>query len=86
MINKIYELMVGRKDASGRTHWMKVGAAFPSKNGSDGFSIKLEVFPLPDERGMIWIQAFPPKDRDAPRATPANNARDRAPEDSEIPF
>lgn len=85
MITKRYDLLSGRKDKEGRTHWMKVGAAFPSKDGKDGFTIKLECFPLPDERGQCWIQAMPPRDRAStnPARSPDSSNDDM---NDDIPF
>lgn len=58
-----YDLASGRKDKDGKTRWTKVGVMFPAKQG-DGFSIKLEALPLPNETGEVWLSAFPPRDRD----------------------
>jgi hypothetical protein len=83
-----YDLCTGRKDRDGKTHWTKIGVMFPSQQG-DGFSIKLEAYPLPNDKGEVWVSAFVPKDRDdrgpPPRQSQAP-ARGHAPIDDDIPF
>lgn len=84
-----YDLCTGRKDRDGKTHWTKIGVMFPSQQG-DGFSIKLEAYPLPNDKGEVWVSAFVPKDRDAPpprqsQAPSRGGGRAADPEDS-IPF
>ena len=87
-----YDLCTSRKDQNDKTHWTKIGVMFPSKNG-DGFAIKLEALPLPNEKGEVWVSAFVPKERDDMREPPARQqtstrATGRGPEplDSFIPF
>jgi hypothetical protein len=85
-----YDLCTSRKDQNDKTHWTKIGVMFPSKNG-DGFAIKLEALPLPNEKGEVWISAFVPKERDdarelAPRQQASAPERGRAPINDDIPF
>ena len=61
---KRYDICTGRKDKDGKTRWQKIGVMFPAQGG-DGFSIKLEAYPLPNEKGDVWISAFVPKEREA---------------------
>jgi hypothetical protein len=83
-----YDLCTDRKDQNDKTHWTKIGVMFPAKNG-DGFAIKLEALPLPNDKGEVWVSAFVPKDKDdsAPPArqqAPTRGGRD--PLDGDIPF
>lgn len=78
-----YDICSGRKDGSGKTQWVKIGVMFPAKE-KEGFSIKFDALPLPDERGQVWVSAFPPRDgatRGSMRPDP-----DRPVDDSDIPF
>lgn len=58
-----YELNSPRKGKDGKTFWTRVGTMFPARNGG-GWAIKLDALPLPDERGEVWVRAFPPKERE----------------------
>jgi phenylpropionate dioxygenase-like ring-hydroxylating dioxygenase large terminal subunit len=66
---------------------------FPAREG-EGFSIKLEALPLPNEKGEVWVRAFVPKDRDDSGSvrqqtiarSPQAPARSSAPIDDDIPF
>jgi hypothetical protein len=87
-----YDLCTGRKDQNGKTHWTKVGVMFPSREG-DGFSIKLEAYPLPNDKGEVWVSAFVPKERDESgireqtiARSPQAPARGRAPIADDVPF
>ena len=82
-----YDLLTSRKDREGKTRYHKIGVMFPSKN-RDGFAIKLESLPLPNENGETWISAFVPRENDGER--PAKSAgKGSAPasfDDDAIPF
>ena len=81
-----YDICAGRKDRDGKTFWLKIGAMWPAREG-DGFSIKLDAIPLPDEKGDVWVKAFVPKDRDAaPRQASTSASRAPAPIDDDIAF
>lgn len=69
-----YDLLTSRPDNTGKNRYTKIGVMFPRKEG-EGFSIKLEALPLPNEKGEVWISAFVPRENDgqAPRQdTPSN--------------
>lgn len=59
-----YDLKSPREDRNGKTHWHKVGSAFPRDSG--GFSLVFDALPLPDKEGnvrvMMW-EAEPREDR-----------------------
>ena len=67
--------------------YTKIGAMFPSKSG-DGFAIKLDALPLPNEKGECWLGAFVPRPRDEAPAQrqPAHSSRMADAIDDEIPF
>ena len=66
-----YDLVTSRKDREGKTRYTKIGVMFPAKEG-DGFSMKLEALPLPNDKGEVWISAFVPRERDD---VPRGNSR-----------
>lgn len=80
-----YDLCTGREDNKGVKRWQKVGVMFPSKEG-DGFSIKLEALPLPNDKGEVWVSAFVPRDKDEQPARKAPARSSRRDDDDEIPF
>lgn len=66
--------------------YMRIGVMFPAKDGKEGYSIKLDALPLPNEKGEIWLNVWPPRDKDAPRdRAPARRDSYQAPND-DIPF
>ncbi len=67
-----YDICTGRRDREGKTRWKKIGVMFAAREG-DGFAIKLDLLPLPDEKGEVWIKAFVPRERD-------DESRDRRPQ------
>ena len=69
-----YDVMSPRKDREGKTRWTRVGVMFPAKSGN-GFAIKLDALPLPDEKGEVWISAMEPKAKDDDEDRPAPEAR-----------
>lgn len=58
-----YDVMSPRKDREGKTRWTRIGVMFPAKSGN-GFAIKLDALPLPDEKGEVWISAMEPRERE----------------------
>lgn len=73
-----YDVLSGRQDKSGKTHWTKVGSMWPSKSG-EGFGIVLDCIPGSVD-GQFRLQAFVPKPKD-------DSARpSRTDLDDEIPF
>jgi len=80
-----FDICTGRSDRDGKTRWTKIGAMFPAKQG-DGFAIKLDALPIPNEKGEVWLSAFVPKDRDdAPPARQQARRSHQAPVDDELP-
>jgi hypothetical protein len=59
-----YDAVISRKDKNGKTRYTKIGAAFPAKDGKDGFNIVLDALPMPNAEGQAWISLFVPKPRD----------------------
>ena len=84
-----YDLISPRESKSGKTHWLKVGAAFPRDNG--GFSLVFDALPLPDKEGQVRLLMVEPKPRDDNRqggaggysAPPTGGVPDM---DDEVPF
>jgi hypothetical protein len=67
--------------------YMRIGVMFPAKDGKEGYSIKLDALPLPNEKGEIWLSVRPPFEKDAaPRSVaPSRRESFQAPND-DIPF
>lgn len=63
-----------------RTYWVKIGAAWPNKNGP-GYQVVLDALPIPDDKGRVVINLFVPKSRDE---KPQQSGGDKL--DDEIPF
>lgn len=90
-----YDICTPRPGKDGKTFWLRIGAMFRAREG-DGYSIKLDALPLPNEKGEIWINAFVPRDRDDTRREDRRpqNVRDAAnryapglgDDSSDIPF
>lgn len=74
-----YDAVISRKDKDGKVRYTKIGAAFPAKDGKDGFNIVLDALPMPNAEGQAWISLYVPKPKDddkrqASARTVANNA------------
>lgn len=87
-----YDAVISRKDKNGKTRYTKIGAAFPAKDGKDGFNIVLDALPMPNADGQAWISLYVPKDPEDRPARNAHNAKPVDPEDrggdmnDDIPF
>ena len=51
------DVLSPRKDKTGKTRWLKIGAAFPKEGGK--FSVLLDALPLPDETGKVMLLMSP---------------------------
>lgn len=58
-----YDVLSPRPKKDGGTYFMKIGAAFTSKDG-EGFSISLDALPIPDKDGKVWLSMKPAKPRE----------------------
>ena len=47
--------VVQAKRSGDRTNWITVGAAFKRE---DKFSMKLETYPMPNDKGEVWLQLY----------------------------
>ena len=54
MWNVNYKVVQAKKSGD-RTNWITVGAAFKRE---DKFSMKLETYPMPNEKGEVWLQLY----------------------------
>lgn len=52
-----------RQGKDGKTRWLKIGAAFPSKSGP-GWNLIFDALPLPDAEGRCAVSLFEVKPRD----------------------
>ena len=55
-----YNLTSPRKNGD-KTFWMKIGSAFPSRNG-EGFQLVFDALPLPDADGRVMVLMSPPRE------------------------
>lgn len=65
------DLISPKEVTGGKTIYRKVGAAWPRQNGP-GWSLELEMIPLPDKEGRIRIMMLPPRGDNAQAAPGAN--------------
>jgi hypothetical protein len=70
-----YDILTVRRDREGNARFTKIGAMFPSREG-EGFAIKLDALPLPDEKGDVWLQVRVPL---PPRDSADSGSQDRRP-------
>lgn len=77
-----YDAVISRKDKSGKVRYTKIGAAFPAKEGKDGFNIVLDALPMPNADGQAWISLYVPKDKDD-ASRPARSSHAGKPVDPE---
>lgn len=65
------------KDKNGqeKTTFTKIGVAFANKDG-DGFSLNLNAYPLPDEKGEVRIVCKTPKPKDVNHSTKSSSEFD----------
>lgn len=54
MYNVNYKIVQAKKSGD-RTHWINVGMAFKRENK---FSMKLDAYPIPNEKGEVWLQLY----------------------------
>lgn len=74
--------------------YIRIGAMFPAKDGKEGYTIKLDAMPLPNEKGEVWLMVRPPFEKDAqrggysaaPRPAPASRTPQPQILDDEVPF
>lgn len=64
-----YDVLAGReytdRDGNKKTSWTRLGSMWPNRSG-DGFSIKLDAIPAPQE-GVYQLACFPPREDNAPQ-------------------
>ena len=63
-----WEISSPRPGKEGKTHWVRVGTMFESKNG-EGFNIVLDALPLPDKEGRVSMIVRPPRPREGQQQT-----------------
>lgn len=71
-----YDAVISRKDKDGKVRYTRIGAAFPAKDGKDGFNIVLDALPMPNAEGQAWISLFVPKQKEG--AEPEQSISERA--------
>lgn len=91
-----YDVVTSRKDKDGKWRSTRIGAAFPAKDGKDGFNIVLDALPMPNGDGQAWLTlfAFKPKEdaehhdqrQPAEKRGAAGRSNPNADMDDNIPF
>jgi hypothetical protein len=76
-----YDAVISRKDKDGKVRYTKIGAAFPAKDGKDGFNIVLDALPMPNAEGQAWISLYVPKPKEGQK--PATSSE---PLNDDIPY
>lgn len=63
-----YELKTPRQGKDGKTHWTKIGVAFPMKE-KDGFNVSFDALPIPqlNDKGELEVRVamWPPYEEGA---------------------
>lgn len=56
-----YDVLSPRQGKEGKIWWIRIGAAFPAKDGGSGFTIALDALPIPDKDGKVFLKVAEPK-------------------------
>jgi hypothetical protein len=82
-----FDICSGRPKKDGGTYWIRVGSMMKDREG-DGYSIKLDALPIPNERGEVWIKAFVPREQQPESKPSRGGSANRAASglDDTIPF
>ena len=84
MVDRL-DVLHGREGAE-KTYWTKIGAAFPSKDGT-GYNIVLDYIPAgANDRGQFQMILRPPKQKKDVKTPKPGSQYDQAPLDDNIPF
>jgi hypothetical protein len=80
---EIISIRPGREKPS----YVKIGVMFPAKDGKEGYSIKLDALPLPNEKGEVWLSVRAPfeKDGDRVQSSSRSSSMREGPND-DVPF
>lgn len=54
-MNVDYKVVQAKATNEGKSIWLNVGAAFKR---DEKFSLKLDVIPIPNEKGEVWLQLY----------------------------
>ena len=74
MWNVNYKVVQAKKSGD-RTNWITVGAAFKRE---DKFSMKLETYPMPNEKGEVWLQLYERMESDEVQKENGENQEQKA--------
>lgn len=80
-----FDICSGRPKKDGGTYWIRVGSMMKDREG-DGYSIKLDAIPLPNEKGEVWIKAFVPREQQDQRKPARQAGAGERGLDDRIPF
>lgn len=68
-----WDIVSTRPGKDGKKVYHKIGVMFPNRD-NNGFSVKLDSLPIPNEKGEVWLSAYEPRPRDdAPRPQAQGN-------------
>lgn len=54
-MEEIHYNLVQGKNSGERSHWHRIGQA---KKHATGFWVRMDVMPIPNEEGQIWLQLY----------------------------
>jgi hypothetical protein len=54
-MNVDYKVVQPKTTPEGKSIWLNVGAAFKR---DERFSLKLDVIPIPNDKGEVWLQLY----------------------------
>lgn len=80
-----FDICSGRPKKDGGTYWIRVGSMMKDREG-DGYSIKLDALPLPNEKGEVWVKAFVPREQQDQRKPARQAGAGERGLDDRIPF
>lgn len=80
-----FDICSGRPKKDGGTYCIRVGSMMKDREG-DGYSIKLDAIPLPNEKGEVWIKAFVPREQQDQRKPARQAGAGERGLDDRIPF
>ena len=87
MDNKTLDVVQAKKytnkNGEEKTQWLKIGKCFTKMDLVSG--IKLDVMPLPDEKGEVWLKVFP-KDEKSEQQNAHTTAQGEDTLEADVPF
>jgi hypothetical protein len=58
-----WDIVSTRKGREGKNVYHRIGVMFTNKEGN-GYSIKLDSLPIPNDKGEVWLSAYVPRPKE----------------------